>query len=128
MMFAVYVVLAAITGAAAFAKHSTYPVLLTIAYAAIVGIGGRVWVVRGGVRPRGGGAIIWVTLCVMLAIANAGLYPRTRLVEARSSAPDALIEPARRLVSGVHPYAQRLAGDTPISPGPGWIAVHAPLT
>lgn len=69
-----------------------------------------------------------VGLSLLLAFANVLLYPGTRTLHARSSAPDALIEPARRMAAGGHPYAGVLFDGAPISPGPGWIAIHAPLT
>lgn len=64
----------------------------------------------------------------LLALGNLLLFPGTRLVEHPSSAPDALSQPVARLLAGLEPYGERLFDGAPISPGPGWILLHAPFT
>ncbi len=112
----------------AFAKHTTRPIALTIGYA--VGLVVIAWVMKASTLERKNQRVtrLWLVLCVALALANAIVYPGTRIPDAHSTAPDALIEPAQRLLDGVYPYAKTLYDGAPASPGPAWIAVHAPLT
>lgn len=44
------------------------------------------------------------------------------------TAAPALMLPAHNMVHGIDPYAVHLAGGAPVSPGPGWILLLAPLT
>jgi hypothetical protein len=60
----------------------------------------------------------------LLGVANILLYPATRLGDHPSSAPDALSVPIGRLLAGLEPYGSRLFDGAPISPGPGWVALH----
>lgn len=131
-LFLVLVFLAATTSVAAFSKHTGHPVLLTAMYATAITLTG-VWLARGGlallqVRQRQRAVAVSLTLCAALALVNVVMYPMTRRTAAHSSAPDALIDSATRLVAGEHPYAKTLFDGAAISPGPGWIALHAPLT
>ena len=63
-----------------------------------------------------------------LAVADAVYYPATRHFAHPSTGPDAMIVPVLRLLAGVDPYAGRLWDGAPISPGPGWLLLNAPLT
>jgi hypothetical protein len=45
-----------------------------------------------------------------------------------STAAPALVQPAIQLIHGHDPYQVRLEGGVPISPGPGWIILLAPVT
>lgn len=125
----VYVLLATITSVPAFAKYTTYPLVFTSAYAAaLTGIGLLISSTRFSHVERRSRVSLWLVSSALLAIGNAILYPQTRLQATPSRAPDALIEPARRLLSGEYPYAKLLVDGAPISPGPGWLAINAPLT
>lgn len=70
----------------------------------------------------------WAVGIAILAVLNLLLYPRTRLPGQLSSAPDAVLEPARALfLHGLHPYSVHLFDGAPVSPGPGWIMLNAVL-
>lgn len=134
LTIAAYVSLATLTTLPALAKHGPRPAPAAIVYVCLL-LGAGVWLMQADIgaldRRADGYAVsrwLWLWPCIALAMANAVLYPGTRIVPAPSSAPDALIEPARRLLGGVYPYASPLWSGAPISPGPGWIVVHAPLT
>ncbi len=85
----------------------------------------RILALRPGLAGR---QLWWMLGCAGLALLNHQLYPATRLVQFPSSAPDALIEPALALAAGRHPYSVLLPDGAPISPGPGWVLLNAPLT
>lgn len=128
--FLAYLLLATATSASAFSKHTAYPWLMTMAYASVLLFVG-VWLWRTG--RRAGRNTGWpltaaLVLVAALAIANASLYPSTRVGTARSSAPDALIDSGSRLLAGEYPYARPLFDGALISPGPGWVVLQAPLT
>lgn len=126
----VYVVLATVTSVPAFSKYTAWPGTLAAAYFVAIALCVFYVYFRRPVTTAlsvKADALMASALCLGLAAANAVLYPRTRLSPVRSTAPDALIEPARRLMAGVHPYAGVLFDGAPISAGPGWIALHAPL-
>jgi hypothetical protein len=127
---ATYLGLAALIGVPAFAKYSSHPFLLVSGYVAVLSLTlvGLSKLVKAFDGRRWQAIAAWGTVCFVLAISNAVLYPRTRIPAARSSAPDALIEPARRMMQRVHPYAEVLFDGAPISPAPAWILVNAPLT
>lgn len=121
-----YVALATITSVPAFAKHTTWPVALTVGYA--VGLVVIAWAMQTFEHRSERRGWFWLVLCAGLAFGNAVLYPGTRVPGAHSTAPDALIEPAQRLFQGIYPYATTMYDGAAASPGPAWIAVHAPLT
>lgn len=129
MTFAL-LLLAALTSLPAFTKYTSRPLLFTFGHAVVLAgmlvIFSRTASFWNQRRRLALGTCL--ALCLALAASNGLLYPRTRIPAARSSAPDAMIEPARRLVHGVNPYADVLFDGAPISPGPAWIAIHAPLT
>jgi hypothetical protein len=71
----------------------------------------------------------WVFCVLVIAIMNAWLYPGTRLVKNPSTAPSALIEPAKALFyNRSNPYSVVLFDGAPISPGPGWILLNSPFS
>lgn len=72
--------------------------------------------------------LTWLSGAFILAVLNFVLYPATRNVANPSTAPNALIEPATALLEGKHPYSVILFDGAPISPGPGWIILNAPIT
>ncbi len=78
-------------------------------------------------RPRAAVGIA-VFLLVLLGAADAALYGRSRSGPEPSTAPDAMIEPARKLLAGEFPYSVDLREHAPASPGIGWVALNAPLT
>ncbi len=80
-----------------------------------------------GSRPQLSAAVIAAGSSA-LAAADAVLYPQSRTGPAPSTAPDALIEPARNLLAGRFPYDVALRDAAPASPGPGWVLLNAPLT
>jgi hypothetical protein len=125
-----YVLISVISAVPAFVKHSSHMPLLMLGYGAFIIVlvlcVAQVW------RWPVGDRIGWTgTALVLLAFAIAAwrLYPPTRDVVPRSSAPDALIAPVTRLLSGTNPYSAAVGVDgVPASPGPAWILVHAPVT
>jgi hypothetical protein len=125
-----YVLISVISAVPAFAKHSSHMPLLVLGYGAFLIV--LVLCVAQNWRWPVGDRIGWIaTALVLLAFAIAAwrLYPPTRDVVPRSSAPDALIAPATRLLSGTNPYSSAVGVDgVPASPGPAWILVHAPVT
>ncbi len=70
----------------------------------------------------------WLSAVFILAVLNSFLYPLTRQTAHPSTAPDALTEPARAFFASQHPYAVTLFDGAPVSPGPGWIILNAPIT
>lgn len=73
-------------------------------------------------------SLLWVLMIFFLGALNIYLYPSTRLVQAVSSAPSALIEPAVALFyNGLNPYSVKLFDGAPISPGFGWIFLNSSL-
>ncbi|QDO97708.1 hypothetical protein FNB15_10690 [Ferrovibrio terrae] len=70
----------------------------------------------------------WLSGAFILATLNFVLYPLTRTAAHPSTAPNALIDPAVAFFEGQHPYAVTLFDGAPISPGPGWIILNAPIT
>ncbi|MGH9159918.1 MAG: hypothetical protein ACRD2X_08020 [Vicinamibacteraceae bacterium] len=127
---ALFVTLAALTSIPAFTKYTSAPIAVTIAYISVLSVMLALYakLVRRIMTSRRVGLVSCAVFCLVLATANGVLYPRTRMTPARSSAPDAMIEPAVRALQGTHPYTNTLFDGAPISPGPGWIALHAPLT
>jgi len=65
---------------------------------------------------------------VALAALGVALHSYTRHVAHPSTGPDAMIVPILRLLHCQQPYATRLWDAAPISPGPGWLLLNAPLT
>ncbi len=45
-----------------------------------------------------------------------------------STAPEAMIVPAKNLLHGTYLYQDRLSDGAPISPGPGWILLNTPIS
>ncbi len=71
---------------------------------------------------------VWIgCLCILAAIATYR-YPAKARAPKPSTAAPALIDTAAALVHGHDPYSVHLAGNAPVSPGPGWILMLAPLT
>ncbi len=67
-------------------------------------------------------------MILILLLANIILYPGTRLIEKPSTAPEALIKPARMMLfEGLNPYSDFLSDGAPVSPGPGWIIINSPF-
>ena len=67
-------------------------------------------------------------LVLLLGAADAAMYGRSRSGPEPSTAPDAMIEPAGKLLAGEFPYSVDLRAHAPASPGIGWVALNAPLT
>lgn len=71
------------------------------------------------------------SILVILSVINWFVYP---IIDGRkaqglgSTGDDAMIEPIRSLLAGGGLYDARLYDGAPISPGPGWILLNAPLT
>jgi hypothetical protein len=130
VLFGAYLGLATLIGVPAFSKHTAQPAPFVLGYAAVLLFGGIALARAPATFENCRRYFRWSWLLFGLALAglNAALYPGTRTTAARSSAPDALIDPALRLLSGIYPYADVLFDGAPISPGPAWIAAHAPLT
>ncbi|MGI4755399.1 MAG: hypothetical protein ACRYGF_00950, partial [Janthinobacterium lividum] len=71
---------------------------------------------------------VLIACSVSLLIFEIVRYPvQSRKPHFASAAP-ALIEPAKALLHGRDPYSVQLDENTPVSPGPGWILLLAPLT
>lgn len=71
---------------------------------------------------------VWMGLLCLLAAVNLLRYPAKAHGPDPNTAAPALIDTAAALVHGHDPYSVHLAGDAPVSPGPGWILLLAPLT
>jgi hypothetical protein len=66
---------------------------------------------------------------LIVAVANFYLYEVSVFIPKTSTAPMALIEPARALFhDGLNPYSVSLFDGAPVSPGPGWIVLNAVFT
>jgi hypothetical protein len=74
--------------------------------------------------------IFWIVCLVAITATDSVRYSRhTRLYDQNpNTAAPALVEPAKELAHGHDPYQAHLAEGAPISPGPGWIILLAPLT
>lgn len=125
-----YFLIAVISAVPAFLKHSHHVPLLVFGYGALLAV--VVLCVIRVARWPVPDWFAWIGTFVILllfAVAACRLYPATRLLIPRSSAPDALITPATRLLAGTNPYGAPVGLDAvPASPGAAWILVHAPLT
>jgi hypothetical protein len=72
---------------------------------------------------------IWMVFVLIVAVANFYLYEVSVFIPKTSTAPMALIEPARALFhDGLNPYSVSLFDGAPVSPGPGWIVLNAVFT
>ena len=111
-----------------FFKHTRWPLLALAVYAGLL-------VFATSCLRRAGGPIGralesgWFPILGVVAVGalNLVVYPAMREVASPSTAPDALIEPARLLLLGAYPYAAELPGRVPVSPGPGWLLLNLPL-
>lgn len=104
------------SGAPFFFKHAPFPLALVAAHAAILFLCWRF----ARLAPWGAGLAIAAT-----SVVGALAYPWSRTVVHPSSAPDALIDPLRRALAGLVPYANDGA---PASPSLAWSLLNAPAT
>lgn len=71
----------------------------------------------------------WLMAILALLALNFMFYSKTRLVDHPSTAPNALVEPAMNMfLKYSDPYSVTLFDRAPISPGPGWLILNAPLS
>jgi hypothetical protein len=68
----------------------------------------------------------WIFCIVLFTAYDVVRYPAS--IHTPSTVAPALIEPAKQLLHGHDPYSAHLQHNIPISPGPGWILLLAPLT
>ena len=73
-------------------------------------------------------SFFWAAMVCLLAAADLARYHVHDHGPRAGTAAPALTEPARELLHGRDPYLARLSDGAPISPGPGWILLLAPLT
>ncbi len=73
-------------------------------------------------------SIFWAAVVCLLAAADLARYHVHDHGPRAGTAGPALTLPARELLRGGDPYQVRLSDGAPISPGPGWILLLAPLT
>jgi len=112
-----------------FDKHVPYPGGALLVYTGCL-FGGLVVLRRpvGPLRSLLESAWTPVSLIAALAVLDLVVHPAMRAAADASTAPDALIEPTRRLLAGDPPYAAVLPGRVPASPGPGWLLLNLPFT
>lgn len=77
---------------------------------------------------RGGRSIVIAWTVAVIAVAAIGYgYTNSTNGLAGSDRDEAIIIAAERMMRGEHPYAEPTYLGNPLSPGPGWVALHIPF-
>lgn len=115
-------------------KYAPLPGLLAGLWGAALLAGLWAWRTYGRGHPRLMPLLNrWLSSYLLIGgmtLAVGGIYPiadARKLLGKGSTADDAMIEPARALLATGQLYDVSLYDGAPISPGPGWILLHAPL-
>ena len=113
------------------ANHAHHPLLIGAAYFVVLLVCGGALLflpLLTAVRRALSSKLLLVIGVCLLGAADLVRYPVQSHKAHFSTAAPALIEPARQLAHARDPYLVTLDEGAPISPGPGWILLLAPLT
>jgi len=129
-----YLLFSTLTGWSAMyvlANHGRHFVVMGIAYGLILLLaGGFLLFIHTPVFLQRvlSSRVLWLTAVLLLAVVDLIRFPEQLHALHPSTASFALTETARQLAHARDPYLVHLDRDAPISPGPGWILLVAPLS
>jgi hypothetical protein len=113
------------------ANHARHFVIMGIAYGLILLlVGGFLLFIHTPVFLQRvlSSKALWLAAVYLLAVVDLIRFPKQLHALHPSTASFALTETAKQLAHAHDPYLVHLSGGAPVSPGPGWILLVAPLS
>ena len=132
VVFTLYVVISGFVAVFPVASHTRHYVFYCLAYVTLIliPVGFVLFRVESPLLRR----VLSHPVFWLVCLALLGWYDQSRFINGilhqpnGNTASTALTLPARNLLSGKDPYLVELAGQAPVSPGPGWILLLAPIS
>ncbi|WP_074654750.1 hypothetical protein [Terriglobus roseus] len=131
LLVTTFVLLAAVESIVVAEAHGGHGILGALLYAMMLGAAVSWLLLRAhgdNFRRVFSSRVFWISIVLLIGVLAEKHYLSTLGIQNRISTAKALEFPARALLLHGHDLYSVTAGETPISPGPGWIILWAPLS